>query len=145
MKIKIKILVMIILVLTTQSVVARLQKDARECIKPRFSKFTPPNLSAVMPGSKVTFVANRSTAKATLRVTAKGIKIKELNVIDKNSFYIVEFILPESLQNTFARLHIYAQAKVGLSSCQHKDGWLLKILGDESISELKETKFEPPK
>lgn len=124
---------MILTVLFTESAVARLQKDARECIKPRFSKFTPPRLTEVAPNSTISFVANHSTSQATIEVTAKGIKIPKLRITDKNSFYVIEFELPKSLVGTYARLHIKARAKVGLSNCKHRDGWLLKIAGNQAI------------
>ncbi len=133
------ILVMVTTALFAQSAVAQLQKDARGCIKPRFSRFNPVHLSEVAPGSTVSFVANHATAKNTIEVTAKGIKINDLKVTDNKSFYVVEFELPESLVGTYARLHISANAKLGSKICQHKDGWLLKISGGQSAASSKST------
>lgn len=130
---------MVLTALFTESAVAKLQKDARECIKPRFSKFTPPKLTEVAPGSTVSFVTNYTTGKATIKVTVKGIAIKDLRVTDKNSFYLVEFELPEELVDTFARLHIRANAKTGSNACKHRDGWLLKIAGNPKTEATKAT------
>lgn len=139
------ILMTILIVMTalfSGSAVAELQKDARTCIRPKFSKFTPSHLTEVAPGATISFVTNHTTSKYTIKVKVKGIEIdrKALRITDKKSFYFVEFELPESLQNTYARIHLFAKAKVAPKRCEHKDGWLLKIGGDGNATTEAEAK-----
>lgn len=106
------------------------------CGKPRFSKFSPPRLSEVAPGSKFSFSVYSITGLVdieTLEVKVKKLDT-EFTVEDRHSFLRVVGTIPPSLSGTFARISLKAfmeklngQPK---RDCVSKGGWLVKVTGD---------------
>ena len=96
----------------------------KACKKPKFSQFTPANLSEVAPQSEFSFVASSITLPESIQVTIKNEPIV-IAVNKKNSGYVITGKLPDSLSDTHARINIQAK---GPKNCKGKDGWLLKIV-----------------
>ncbi|MDD5412847.1 MAG: hypothetical protein PHF31_15830 [Methylobacter sp.] len=94
------------------------------CIKPRLDKFFPPHLETAAPGSTFSFMAFNIAKPEQISVTVKTIPVK-VTIEDKESFLLVKGTLPESLNNTVARVDIKVDA--GSSRCSAEDGWLVKI------------------
>ncbi len=94
------------------------------CIKPRLDKFFPPHLETAAPGSSLSFMAFNVAKPEQISVTVKTIPVK-VTIEDKESFLLVKGTLPESLNNTVARVNIKVDA--GSSKCSAEDGWLVKI------------------
>lgn len=108
------------------------------CAEPRFSKFSPPRLSELAPGSKFSFsvyVLGGRPDPETIEVFVKKIKA-EISVEDRTSFLRVVGTIPKSLSGTFARIALkaYMERENGqpFRSCRAKDGWLVKITGEDA-------------
>lgn len=96
----------------------------KACKKPKFSQFTPANLSEVPPQSEFSFVASSATLPDSIQVTIKNEPV-DITISKKNSGYAITGKLPASLTGSHARINIQAK---GPKSCKGKDGWLLKIV-----------------
>ena len=94
------------------------------CIKAQLTKFIPAHLETVAPGSAFSFMAFNVAKPEQITVTVKEIPV-ELTFEDKESFYLVKGKLPESLNNTAARINIKVNSKS--SRCDAENGWLVKI------------------
>ncbi|MCX7097534.1 MAG: hypothetical protein NTV43_06460 [Methylococcales bacterium] len=97
---------------------------AATCGKPRLSKFLPPHLATVAPGSTFSFLVFNINKPDQVEVTVKGIVV-ETEAEFKDTFYKISGKLPASLVNTAARVNIRVRAKS--PHCEAEDGWLLKI------------------
>lgn len=96
----------------------------KSCVKARLDNFKPPHLEAVAPGSTFSFMAFNVAKPDQITVTVKTIPVK-VTMEDKGSFFLVKGQLPESLNNTVARVDI--RVKSDLARCSAEDGWLIKI------------------
>ena len=94
------------------------------CIKPRLDKFFPPHLETAAPGSTFSFMAFNVAKPEQISVTVKTIPVK-VTIEDKENLLLVKGTLPESLNNTIARVNI--KVDTGSSRCSAEDGWLVKI------------------
>ena len=133
---KIKILMVLLAMGLVSPAWAFVGDKEEACGKPRFSKFSPPRLSEVAPGSKISFSVysiNGLVDIETLEVKVKKLDA-EFTVEDRHSFLRVVATIPPSLNNTFARVSLKAfMEKLNGQpnrSCMSKGGWLLKITGD---------------
>jgi hypothetical protein len=94
------------------------------CNKPQLSKFLPPNMAMVSPGSEFSFRAFYVQSPDQIAVTVKKIPV-DFKTEDKESFYIVKANLPAELKNTVARINITVNGEN--KQCSIETGWLLKI------------------
>ena len=97
--------------------------STKACNKPRFTEFTPAHLTVVLAQSEFTFIASASTNPKTIDVNVKKLAV-EIEINKMSMGYLVKGTLPDSLQNTYARVNITA---TGTNNCVANDGWLLKI------------------
>lgn len=97
--------------------------EEKACDKPSFTEFTPAHLAVVSAQSEFSFLASALTNPKTIDVSVKKITV-EVEIEETNMGYLVTGTLPESLQNTYARVSITA---TGTNNCMVSDGWLLKI------------------
>jgi hypothetical protein len=97
---------------------------AGSCFKPHLSKFMPPNLASVAPGSEFSFVITNIQKPEQMQATVKGQSVP-LTWEDKEAFMLVKGKLPADLKNTVARISIKVVSPVG--RCDAEGGWLLKI------------------
>ncbi len=97
--------------------------SSKKCAKPKFSQFTPAHLSDVSSQSEFSFVTSASTNSSSIKVTVKKQAV-DVTINKTNSGYFITGKLPESLNNTYARIAIQAK---GTNNCAGGDGWLLKI------------------
>ncbi len=95
----------------------------KACDKPRFTEFTPAHLTVVSAQSEFTFMASALTNPKTIDVNVKKLAV-EIEINEMSTGYLVTGMLPDSLQNTYARVNITA---TGTNNCVANDGWLLKI------------------
>ena len=95
----------------------------KACNKPKFTKFTPAHLTVVSAQSEFTFMASALTNPKTIDVNVKKLAV-EIEINKMSTGYLVTGMLPDSLQNTYARVSITA---TGTNNCVANDGWLLKI------------------
>lgn len=95
----------------------------KSCTKPKFSNFVPADKSEVAAQSDFSFTASANTYPESIKVTVKKQPV-EISVSEKNGAYLVTGQLPESLQNTYARINIDAE---GPNRCKGNGGWLVKI------------------
>ena len=134
----IKILLILSAVVFTGNALAAGDDEKQRCKKPKFYKFDPSlkkGAVEVAPGSEFSFHASGWVVPGTIEVQVKKIKT-EVTVENRNIFYIFRGKLPSSLKDTFARISISGQAKLG---CKNKSGWLVKITGgEESTDEAEE-------
>jgi len=94
------------------------------CIKAHLSKFTPPHLAKVKPGSEISFAVMNIKSPDQIRLTVKKIPTEfDSEFIDP--FYLIKAKLPGELQNTMARIDIQVKAK--LPGCEAESGWLVHI------------------
>lgn len=100
---------------------ARFEKNV--CSKPKFSGFKPGDRAEVAPGSAFSFRAPGDIAIHSVVATVKGIEV-DLTSEDKNDFYYFNGTLPAELKDTFARIKVDGQVKLG---CKGSTGWLIKI------------------
>lgn len=117
-------------VLSTVSGTANARFEKEVCAKPKFSGFKPKKDAEVSPGSDFSFHAPASIAPHSVEATVKQIKV-DLEVEDKNEFYIFSGKLPETLKDTHARITVKGKAKLG---CQGKSGWLIKITDGSTVN-----------
>lgn len=94
------------------------------CIKAKISRFNPPHLATVEPGSEFSFAASGSNGPGHIHVNIKQQAIP-INIEDKETFYLVKGKLPDDIKNTTVRISVNLKAK--FSKCDAEDGWLLKI------------------
>jgi hypothetical protein len=94
------------------------------CIKARLANFLPPHLATAAPGSTFSFMVFNVSKPEQITVTVKTIPVK-MAIEDKENFFLVKGKLPESLNNTVARIDVKVNA--ALSRCSAEDGWLVKI------------------
>jgi hypothetical protein len=98
----------------------------KACSKPKLTQFMPAHLSVVAPQSAFSFLASASTTPSSIQVTVKKLPV-DITIEKVSKGHRVTGVLPEALQNTYARINIKATAS---NRCQGGDGWLLKIEGD---------------
>lgn len=94
------------------------------CIRAKISRFKPEHLATVAPGSEFSFAASGSNGPGHIHVSIKQQPI-QVNIEDKETFYLVKGKLPETLKHTTVRISVNLKAKVG--KCDAEDGWLVKI------------------
>lgn len=94
------------------------------CVKPRLDKFIPPHLANVTPGTAFSFMVFNIPKSKNITVTVKTIPVA-VTLEDKGSLILVKGKLPESLNNTMARIDVKVNAEP--SRCGAEDGWLVKI------------------
>jgi hypothetical protein len=102
------------------------------CVKPRFSKMLPADKSEIEAGAEFSFVASRMLNPYTLTIKLKDTEVNDFQVRNKNTFYQVSGTFPESVKGRWARVHVHGESKQGGRNCFKRDGWLLKIKGDEA-------------
>ncbi len=68
-------------------------------------------------------MASALTNPKTIVVHVKKLAV-EIEINEMSAGYLVTGMLPDSLQNTYARVNI---AATGTNNCVANDGWLLKI------------------
>ncbi len=95
----------------------------KACKKPKISQFTPPHLTPVKPQSEFSFKISASTNPDSIQVNVKKQAV-EVNIKQDGNTFWVSGVLPETLQDTYARVAIDA---TGNNGCKATDGWLLKI------------------
>jgi len=93
------------------------------CEPPELSEFKPPHLSVVTPQSEFSFTASQKVSPGSIVVSAKKQAV-EMTVDKTDDGYIVSGKLPESINNTYARIEIKAVTAAG---CKGNNGWLLNI------------------
>lgn len=114
----------------------------KKCIKPKFRDFVPAPKSEVAPESEISFHMNRIGDPAHVLATAKKIPM-QIEIIDKQNFYLIKAKLPEQLRNEYARIHIEARSTEG--DCSGQDGWLIKISGGEAVEQAAATEHAAEK
>ncbi|MEQ1528874.1 MAG: hypothetical protein ABL925_06115 [Methylococcales bacterium] len=97
---------------------------ANACFKPHISKYLPPNLATVAPGSEFSFVVANLSKPEQLQITVKGESVP-FTYDDKEAFILVKGNLPAGLKNTVARVSIKVVSP--MVRCDAEGGWLLKI------------------
>ncbi|MDP7554351.1 MAG: hypothetical protein QF447_07130, partial [Candidatus Thioglobus sp.] len=68
----------------------------------------------------------------TLTIKLKDTEVSDYQVSNKNSFYLVSGMFPDSVKGKWARVHIRGVSKQGGQGCFKDGGWLLKIKGDDT-------------
>lgn len=99
------------------------------CESPELTEFKPPHLSVVTPQSEFSFRASKTVSPRSIVVSAKK-KAVEMTVDKTDDGYIVSGKLPQSLNNTYARIEIGAATVAG---CKGNNGWLLNIRETEKL------------
>jgi hypothetical protein len=130
----IKILLILSAVFFSGIVLALGEDENERCKKPKFYTFSPSaekGAAEIAPGSEFSFHSSEWTAPGTVVVTVKKIKTP-VTVENRNIFFIFKGKLPPELKNTYARISISGQAKLG---CRNRGGWLVKITGDQEPSD----------
>lgn len=94
------------------------------CVKVRLERFLPAALATVSPGSGFSFYAFNVDNPEQIEVTVKKIPV-EVTTEFREPFFVVKGKLPESLNNTVARIDVKVSAKS--SRCEAAKGWLIKI------------------
>jgi len=107
-------------------------EEEKGCKKPKFRTFVPEHLSEVEPGSEISFHVSNWAEPGTIKAEARKIPVK-LTIIDKTNFFVAKGRLPGNLQNTFARINLFARSKEG--GCLGQGGWLLKIKPEQTAAE----------
>ena len=98
-------------------------KSGKSACKNTVIKFIKPvHLSAVAPGSEISFRVSGIENADHVEVTAKKIPLK-MDSEFKGGVMWFKGNLPESLVNTAARIHV----DVDFKKCPTEKGWLLKI------------------
>lgn len=108
------------------------EEEEKKCFKPKFRDFEPPHMSEVAPQSGISFHVNRLASPNHISVTAKKIPMT-LEIVDRGTFYQVSGNLPAELTGGFARISLQAKALEG--DCIAQDGWLVKIVKQEAVSD----------
>ena len=102
----------------------------KNCKPPKLMDFNPPEKTKNTPvpevasETEISFNVSGYADPTTIKAQAKNEKL-DLNIVDRNSFYLVSAKLPASLSGKYARIDIKAKAQSG--PCVAKDGWLIKI------------------
>lgn len=94
------------------------------CLKARLERFLPAPLATVLPGSVFSFYAFNVDDPEQISVTVKKVPV-EVTTEFREPFFVVKGKLPESLNNTVARIDIKVTAKS--PHCEAEKGWLVKI------------------
>ena len=116
----------------TNSASAASDDKVADCVKPRFRSIKPPKLSELEPESEFSFTLPEWSNPNKVKVTVKKLDAV-VKVEDHKSFYLVKVTLPAQLRDTYARVDVRAEAKLG---CYKYHGWLYKILGAEPEQEV---------
>jgi len=137
-------LMVIVTVMYTNSVAA-VEGAKLNCVKPRFSKMLPADKSEVEAGAEFSFVASKRLNPYTLAIKLKDTEVDDFQVRNRNTFYQVSGTFPKSVKGRWARVHIRGEAKDGEGgqNCYKRDGWLLKIKGDEVPEAAAESTVTP--
>ncbi len=98
--------------------------DEGGCINAKISRYTPEHLATVKPGAEFSFMVSGSNGPGHIHVSIKQEPV-EVQVDDKDTFYLVKGKLPDSLKNTIVRISVKAKAKN--SKCDAEGGWLVKV------------------
>ncbi|WP_446808750.1 hypothetical protein ACH50O_15945 [Methylomonas sp. 2BW1-5-20] len=98
--------------------------DDGSCLNAKITRYHPEHLATVKPGAEFSFAVSGSNGPGHIHVNIKQEPI-EVQIEDKDTFYLVKGKLPEGLKNTFVRISVKAKAKV--SKCDADGGWLLKV------------------
>ncbi len=102
----------------------------KNCKPPKLMDFNPPEKTKNTPvpevaaESEISFNVSGYADPTTIKAQAKNENL-DLNIVNRNSFYLVSAKLPASLSGKYARIDIKAKAQSG--PCVAKDGWLIKI------------------
>lgn len=128
----------------TPTAMAEEDTKKKDCKPPRLRSLKPENHAEVAPESEFSFTLPVWTDPEKVTVTVKKIPT-DVVVEDHNSFFLVKGKLPESLENTYARISVRAVANLG---CIKRDGWLVKISArtnaqSEPKAESKQLKSTP--
>lgn len=120
----VKLLMILTLSIMTTNVMAYGSSSSKKaCKKPTFKNFTPAHLATVESNTEFSFLASSLTNPDTINVTIKKQTV-DVEIKKNNNAFLVTGTLPESLQNTYARVVINA---TGTNKCKGNDGWLLNI------------------
>jgi hypothetical protein len=94
------------------------------CIKAKVSNFQPANMETIAPGGEFSAFVSGSNGPGHIHVTIRNQPIT-VNILNKDTFYVVKGKLPAELRNETVRISISAKAKN--SQCDSDTGWLLKV------------------
>lgn len=94
------------------------------CIKAKISHYKPEHLATVTPGSEFSFFVSGSNGPGHIHVTIREHPV-ELNLEDKETFYLVKGKLPLEYKNETIRINIKVKAKI--KKCDEDGGLLLKV------------------
>jgi hypothetical protein len=94
------------------------------CLKARLERFMPAPLATVLPGSAFSFYAFNVDDPEKISVSVKKIPV-EVTTEFREPFFVVKGKLPQSINNTAARIDIKVTAKS--PHCEAEKGWLVKI------------------
>ncbi len=93
------------------------------CKKPGFSEFNPPHLAEVSPQSDFSLQVTGKVQPESIHVAVKKQAV-DVNVKKQGSKILVTGKLPDSIQNTYARINISAKTT---QNCKGSDGWLVQV------------------
>ncbi len=120
-------LVFLLLTASTSALAYGSSGGSRACKPPTFSKQTPPKSSVVPPGAPFSVIVSKAR-RSSIAVTVKGIPVDVSVTEQKNGQLLVEGSIPESLNDTHARIQVSAKTDSG---CTKSDGWLIKVGGSK--------------
>lgn len=98
--------------------------SASSCMKAHFSRFSPPNLTEVAPGTEFSFVVENAQKTQQIKAVVKGQPV-QLSFEDKETFFVAKGQLPADLKNTVARISVKVESPI--TRCDAENGWLVKI------------------
>ena len=93
------------------------------CKKPGFSGFNPPHLAKVSPQSEFSLLVTGKVQPESIDVTVKKQAV-DVDVKKQGSKILVTGKLPDSIQNTYARINVSAKTN---QNCKGSDGWLVQV------------------
>ncbi len=123
MKIFKLLMLLTLMIMATNAMAYGSNSSKKACKKPTFKDFTPAHLATVEPNTAFSFLASGSTNPDNINVSIKKQAVN-VEIKQTNNGYLVTGTLPESLQNTYARVVINA---AGTNKCKGSDGWLLNV------------------
>jgi len=95
----------------------------KKCVAPKITEMQPLALTKVAPGSAFSFIASTESNPDSLSVTVKEQAVA-VKVTPRASGFLVQAMLPESIQQGFARIEISASS---VSQCTLQTGWLIEV------------------
>ncbi len=93
------------------------------CKKPGFSGFSPPHLAKVSPQSEFSLLVTGKVQPESIHVTVKKQAV-DVDVKKQGSKILVTGQLPDSIENTYARINVSAKTT---QNCKGSDGWLVQV------------------